>query len=89
MRPLTVRQRQIFDFIVDAIKTNGYAPSLAEIGQQFHLSSLATCHKHVKNLQDKGYIRRWSYHSRAIEIVVRADGYCPTCGRALHAEAAI
>ena len=47
----------------------GYAPTLEEICEHFHLSSLATVHKHLTNLEDKGLIRRRWNHSRALEIV--------------------
>ena len=56
MLPLTKRQREILDFLNDFIQQNGYAPSLEEIGRRFGLSSLATVHKHLTNLQDKGFI---------------------------------
>jgi repressor LexA len=66
---LTKRQKQLFDFIDDYIAREGYAPTLEEIGVHFQLSSLATVHKHLCNLEEKGLIkRRWNF-SRAIELV--------------------
>lgn len=65
----TKRQRQFIDYIRSYIQANGYAPTLEEIGEHFELSSLATVHKHLANLEQKGIIRRkWNF-SRAIEIV--------------------
>ena len=58
MLPLTKRQREILDYLNEFIQRHGYAPSLEEIGRRFNLSSLATVHKHLTNLQDKGFIRR-------------------------------
>ena len=58
MLPLTKRQREILDFLNDFIQQHGYAPSLEEIGRRFGLSSLATVHKHLTNLQEKGFIKR-------------------------------
>jgi repressor LexA len=66
---LTKRQKEIFDYIESAIRDNGYAPTLEEIGERFKLRSLATVHKHVTNLEGKGLIRRKWNHSRAIELV--------------------
>ncbi len=66
---LTKRQKEIVDFLDDYIAERGYAPTLEEIGAQFQLSSLATVHKHLKNLQDKGLIKRKWNHSRALELV--------------------
>ena len=69
MQPLTKRQRQILDYLAEFIQQHGYAPSLEEIGQRFGLSSLATVHKHLRNLQDKGFIRRAWNRSRSIELI--------------------
>ena len=66
---LTKRQKQLYDYIDDFIARNGYAPTLEEIGEHFKLSSLATVHKHLTNLEEKGLIKRkWNF-SRAIELV--------------------
>lgn len=65
---LTKRQRQVLDFIEDFIRENGYSPSLEEIGQGLNLSSLATVHKHLANLQAKGFMKRLPNRSRSIEL---------------------
>jgi repressor LexA len=73
--PLTKRQREILDFLNEFIQDDGYAPSLEEIGRRFGLSSLATVHKHLTNLQDKGFIKRSWNRSRSVELVpTRAGG---------------
>lgn len=69
MLPLTKRQREILDYLTEFIQQHGYAPSLEEIGQRFGLSSLATVHKHLTNLQDKGFIKRAWNRSRSVELV--------------------
>ena len=69
MQPLTKRQREILDFLNEFIEQNGYAPSLEEVGRRFGLSSLATVHKHLTNLQEKGFIKRAWNRSRSIELV--------------------
>src|SRR3954451_19202521 len=69
MLPLTKRQREILDYLNDFIQNHGYAPSLEEIGRRFNLSSLATVHKHLSNLQEKGFIRRAWNRSRSVELV--------------------
>ena len=69
MLPLTKRQREILDYLSDFIQQHGYAPSLEEIGRRFNLSSLATVHKHLTNLQDKGFIKRAWNRSRSVELV--------------------
>ncbi|MGQ0736542.1 MAG: transcriptional repressor LexA [Acidobacteriota bacterium] len=69
MQPLTKRQREILDYLNEFIQQHGYAPSLEEIGRRFSLSSLATVHKHLTNLQDKGFIRRAWNRSRSVELL--------------------
>jgi repressor LexA len=67
--PLTKRQREILDYLNDFIQQHGYAPSLEEIGRRFGLSSLATVHKHLTNLQEKGFIKRSWNRSRSVELI--------------------
>ena len=65
---LTRKQKQMWDYLREYITANGYAPTLEEIGAHFGLSSLATVHKHLTNLERKGVIaRKWNL-SRAIEL---------------------
>jgi repressor LexA len=66
---LTRRQREIFDFISGFVEEQGYSPSLEEIASAFGLSSVATVHKHVKHLVEKGYLRKAWNRSRSVEPV--------------------
>jgi repressor LexA len=66
---LTKRQREVLDFINDFIAQKGYSPSLSEIGDGVGLSSLATIHKHLRNLEGKGVIKRGWNRGRSIEMV--------------------
>lgn len=66
---LTKRQRQIFDFVSEFVEEQGYSPSLEEIAAAFGLSSVATVHKHVKHLVEKGYLRKAWNRSRSVEPV--------------------
>ena len=74
MLPLTKRQREILDYLNEFIQQHGYAPSLEEIGRRFGLSSLATVHKHLTNLQEKGFIKRAWNRSRSVEMVPARTG---------------
>ncbi len=67
---LTRRQAEILAFITQFTEVNGFAPTLQEVGQKFGLSSVATVHKHISNLVEKGYLRRSRRNSsRDLEIV--------------------
>jgi repressor LexA len=74
VQPLTKRQREILDYLQEFIQQSGYAPSLEEIGRRFSLSSLATVHKHLTNLQEKGFIRRSWNRSRSVELLAARTG---------------
>jgi repressor LexA len=66
---LTRRQQEIYEFVRESISRNGYAPSLEEIARHFRLSSVATIHEHLKNLEGKNVIRRRFNRNRAIELL--------------------
>jgi len=66
---LTKRQKEVLDFLIGFINRKGYAPSFEEIAHSLDLSSLATVHKHVENLERKGFIRRGYNQSRSIDVL--------------------
>jgi len=66
---ITKRQRQVYDFIHGFVQKNGYSPSFEEIGNGLGLSSLATVHKHISNLEKKGLIKRDYNRSRSIDVL--------------------
>jgi len=66
---LTRRQREVYDFLDQFIEEHGYSPSFEEIGSALGLSSLATVHKHLNNLQEKGMLNRNYNRSRSIDLV--------------------
>ena len=65
---LTKRQKQVLDFLAEFIAENHYSPSFEEIAQNMDLKSVATVHKHLQVLQEKGYLQRSFNRSRALEI---------------------
>ena len=66
---LTPRQRQVYDFLCRFIESKHYAPTIAEIREQFGLSSPATVHQLLLALEREGLITRIPHASRGIEIV--------------------
>jgi repressor LexA len=66
---LTRRQREVLDVVREFIDRNGYSPSLEEIAKVLGLSSVATVHKHVSHLVQKGHVRRSWNQNRSIEPV--------------------
>ncbi len=59
-------QQRIYQFIVESIRENGYAPSVREIGDAVGLKSPSTVHFHLKNLAELGYIEKGAFKGRAI-----------------------
>jgi repressor LexA len=66
---ITRRQREVYDFLLRFVEEHGYSPSFEEICAGLGLSSLATVHKHLTNLQQKGLIKRDYNRSRSIDVV--------------------
>ncbi len=66
---LTRRQKQVYDFLARFVEDHGYSPSFEEIGEGLGLSSLATVHKHVSNLEEKGLLKRDYNRSRSIDLL--------------------
>jgi repressor LexA len=73
-RPLTKRQREVLDFVRGFVAERGYSPSLEEVGSHLGLSSVATVHKHVQHLVEKGYLRKAWNRSRSVEPLEESGG---------------
>jgi repressor LexA len=71
---ITKRQKQVYDYIDEFVRTNGYSPSFEEIGEGLGLSSLATVHKHISNLEKKGLLKRDYNRSRSIDVLPPKGG---------------
>lgn len=69
---LTERQKDILEFIHEFSRDHGMAPTHREICERFGYSSYGTVYKHLKLLQEKGYLRREWNQKRGIEVVDRA-----------------
>jgi repressor LexA len=67
---LTARQITILDFIKTATESQGYAPSMREIGEAAGLNSPASVSYQLDILQKKGLIRRDADRGRAMEVVL-------------------
>ncbi|MBI5083949.1 MAG: transcriptional repressor LexA [Acidobacteria bacterium] len=65
---LTPRQKEVLDFLVEYTERQGYSPSFDEIARGLQLASLATVHKHITALEQKGYLKRRYNESRSIEV---------------------
>jgi len=55
--PLTPKQKEVLDFIVNFINDRGFAPSYREIASGLDLASPSTVHAHIQTLRLRGYLR--------------------------------
>jgi repressor LexA len=69
LTPLTPKQRDILDYLVDYIGEWAVAPSFEEIGREFGYHSLATVHEHLGNLERKGWISKPFNETRGITVL--------------------
>jgi repressor LexA len=65
---MTDRQRLVYEFIRDKIRTRGYGPTVREIGAEFGINSPNGVVCHLKALEKKGLITREPNMSRAIQL---------------------
>jgi len=71
---LTERQKAILEFISGYHRRHGIAPTHREIRDHFGYSSYGTVYKHLKLLQEKGYLHRDWNQKRGLELVRAIPG---------------
>ena len=67
---LTKKQEEVLNFIKKFVVSHGYPPSVREICKGMDLSSPATVHTHLKQLEIKGIIRKENSKFRTLELLV-------------------
>jgi len=70
---LTTRQFKILQAIKEALITNGYPPSMREIGAAAGLASPASVQYQLQALEKKGFIRRDPTRGRALEVLLPGE----------------
>ncbi len=73
MTKLTNRQNEILEYIKQYIVSSGYPPTVREIAKAMGVSSPATIHAHLENLEKKGVIKKENTKNRAIELLVENE----------------
>ena len=68
MDGLTPRQRVILEVIRDAVASQGYPPSIREMGEAVGLASPSSVSHQLKALEAKGFLRRDPHRPRALEV---------------------
>ena len=70
---LNKREKAILKFIQRQVETNGYPPSVREIGKAVGLSSTATVHSYIAKLTEKGYIKKENQKGRTLRLLKGID----------------
>jgi len=66
---LTGRQEMVLQFVRDAVRKHGYAPSIREIGEAVGLRSTSSVSHQLEALQKKGHLQRHSGCPRTTELL--------------------
>jgi len=70
MENLTKRQKEVYEYLKGYFREHDTAPSYEEIRWGLKVRSLATVHKHLKQLEKKGYLNSpWQSQKRAFSLV--------------------
>ena len=67
-KELTARQRQVFEFILHALREENRPPTVREIAAHFGFRSPKAVTDHLSAMERKGYIVRRNRKSRNIEV---------------------
>ena len=74
MEPLTEKQKNVFEFIRDAITRRNMPPTIREIACKFRFSSTGTVRDYLHSLEAKGYIKLKPMKARSIELLFGVAG---------------
>lgn len=67
-RPLTLKQKNVYDALVDGVRARGFQPSMEEIGKLLGCKA-TNVRAHLGAIEKKKYIRITPGGMRAIEIL--------------------
>lgn len=80
---LTKKEKMVFDYLVESINENGYAPSVRDIVASLGIKSTSSVHLYLHNLEAKGFIEQDAGKKRTLRICapyVRVAGKVPLLG---------
>ncbi len=65
---LTAREREIYEYIINTIRSEGYAPSVRDICTALNMKSTSTVHSYITRLEEKGVITKDPGKSRTLRV---------------------
>jgi repressor LexA len=69
MEKLKPKEQKVYNYIVNSVQNNGFAPSVRDIMRDLGYKSTSTVHMYLNRLDTLGYIRKEDGKSRAISVV--------------------
>ena len=80
MNALNLKEKSVFELLQKKLVT-GLPPTVREIAKELNIKSTSTVHALLSSLEEKGYIIRDKYNSRAIKIAgVKEVSQIPVLG---------
>ena len=64
--PLTEKQQNVYESIMQYQRVNGYAPTIMEICKMVGVASTSSVYAHLKILEEKGYIACFQSNSNLV-----------------------
>ena len=68
MDDLLPKEREMYEYICERIRRDGYAPTVRDICTALDIKSTSTAHAYIAKLESKGYIRRSQGKSRTMSV---------------------
>lgn len=72
LKPLTRKQRRVFDFVRAYTVTQGCSPTHEVVALHFGFRSLATVSEHLTHLQEKGWVTREYNRAGTLQVTPEA-----------------
>lgn len=80
MEPLTDAQQQLYNWLIEYIRTSQHAPSIRQMMRAMNLRSPAPVQSRLEHLRAKGYIDWTEGKARTIRILAHANTGVPVLG---------
>mgnify|MGYP000089803254 CR=1 FL=1 len=84
---LSERHRKIMEFLAKFQNTNGYSPSIRQIGDSINVKSTSLVDYYLTQLQEMGYIERDQGVSRGIRLIKKLALAPSSAARSAHTAA--
>ncbi len=74
-KELNEKLNEVYNFTIEFIQTNGYAPSVREICLKLNIKSTATAYSYLERLKSKGLLEKSPMKKRAIVPTAKINGF--------------